>query len=352
MFGCAVIISYSLICSTICMKVKRLGTHPVRLSPLSPDRKWYIGSAIFVVVAIYMRMSGWLISRRDITVALWNHRNQQTFLLGDSIELPWHLSPPLMQGVMWFTLSKNNQVIGIKSSNLDITHYSWEVVIVGTVDQFIGNQAVIDVYATKSADTTLHTKYKQYYQSDHGIYINLTNHPHFIVQTSGDNFVIKDTRLYTDVVTIEPFLCEKSNNLTGCVAISQHLSGNAIDTFVSLHGLIFYKIATDTWQITDGRNHGYILIGEDTIIYQLSTYMMVSDDALIEQLIRSQISNLCTRDGQTMVNIKRFEIRKQNNNTFAIIHGNTKNRNEAICQIRIDATDHELDLILVNVIKL
>ena len=334
------------------MKVKRLGTHPTRLPHSMIDRKRYMSIGIFLLVVVAVGMSGRLMSWRDSTVALWNSRHHQTFLLGDMVELPWHLSPPLMQGVMWFTLSQNNQVIGIKSSNLDITHSSGEIIVVGTVAQFIGNQPVIDVYATKSTGAMLDAKYKQYYQSDHGIYINLTNHPHFIIQTSWDLLVVKDTRLYTDVATIEPFLCEKSNNLTGCAVLHTTLSGSAMDTFVSLHGLVFYKIATDTWQITDGRNHGYTIMGNDNNMYQLSTHIKISDDALIEQLIRSQISNLCTYRGQTMVNIKHFDIRKQNNNTFAIIHGNTKNRNEAICQIRVDATDHELHLFLVNVIKL
>lgn len=191
---------------------------------------------------------------------------------------------------------------------------------------------------------------------DFGLQIDLSDSPNHFVDLDSDNAVlIKDLRTFRTVMKIRSFLCDRRVDNTNCGKIVWEWEvQKKYDNFISLQSLNFFKLNQKERFVDDKQGRGYqITVTDDNTMYQLSEYIWLLWKDWIGWKIYDRLSSLCTNNEFTMTQSESFELKKSNNNWFAIIKGKSDKWETIQCEIYLDDSSKQgVNFELINILPL
>ena len=314
---------------------------------------WY---GILGIIAFVFLMNGVLSKWVDFVTNTITSTPQ--YQKGDPIKLEGEILQGQANGLVSFEDGEGNNR-WLKSNELDIIKYKGKAVIEGSIgNSEIDQTFIIEVRnILKVLDSSVGTKIITKYMSlDNNLQIDLTNNTNYFVDLDlTGSILIKDLRTFRPVMKITPFECmvELANQDCGKI-VYEGDKQNKFDTFLSLYSLKYYKINDGLWFLDSKEWRGYHLATTaDTSMYQLSEYISFLDKARIKDEINARLGALCTNPTFTMVSSDAIDVKKTNNNWFAIVKGRGMKDEEIQCELYLDDSNkQEVKFELRNIIPL
>lgn len=254
-------------------------------------------------------------------------------------------------------IDKNQRHRFLKSSDLNLTAFSWKSIIVGRIDESsIEWNFVIDVNTIYQVMANTWSKLNTKYISiDQWLYITLQDPNFFIDIDNYNNVIIKDLRTFRPALKIQSFACDRKFEDKNCGQLIREAENKKrFDNFISANSLKYYKI-NDAIRFTDDKNGKWyhITVTNDAILYQLSEYISIINKDRINWRIYDKLSTLCANNEFTMTQAENIEIKKANNNRFAIIQGKSSKDEKIQCEVYLDDTSKQIiNFELVNILPL
>jgi hypothetical protein len=265
---------------------------------------------------------------------------------GDSVKLEGEILQGQVNGLISFEDSDGTNR-WLKSKDLDIIKYKGKAVIEGYIDNSeIDENFVIEVNKIyKILDPSTGPKIITKYMSlDNNLQIDLSNNSNYFVDLDlSGSILIKDLRTFRPIMKITPFTCmtEIANQDCGKI-VYEGDKQNKFDTFLSLYSLKYYKINEGLWFVDNKEGKGYHLATTaDTSMYQLSEYISFLNKDRVASEINARLSTLCTDTDYTMKESTNIELKKTNNNWFAIVKGLSQKDENIQCEIYLDDTSKQ-----------
>lgn len=278
------------------------------------------------------------------------------YAVWQQIELPWIMSKVRPDWLVWFDDKRWNYRF-LKSSDLDLSRYKWELVVAWTISDTAvdGNYTILvdTIYQTlQSSGNNLNTKYINISQ---WLYIEVNDPNYFIDLDKLNNVIIKDLRTFRPALKIESFLCDRKQENKNCgQLIRESDTKKRFDSFISSNSTKFYKINDSTWFTDDKQWKWYHITSiNDASLYHLSEFITIINKDWIAWKIYDRLSTLCHNEEFTMTQAENLEVRQANGNWFAIIKGKSTKSEDIQCEIYLDdSTKQWIKFELVNILPL
>ncbi len=278
------------------------------------------------------------------------------YAIGQSVELEWQMKSVRSNGYIEF-LDNNQRHRFLKSSDLNLSAFSWKSVIVWTINESsIEWNYIIDVSTVYQVLTNSWSKLNTKYMNiDKWISITLQDPNFFVDIDNYDNIIIKDLRTFRPALKIQSFACDRKFEDKNCGQLIREAENKKkFDNFISANSLKYYKI-NDTTRFTDDK-YGkwyHVTVSNDAVLYQLSEYISIINKDRINWKIYDKLSTLCINNEFTMTQAENIELKKANNNRFAIIQGKSSKEEKIQCEVYLDDTSKQwVNFELVNILPL
>lgn len=279
--------------------------------------------------------------------------------IGTQVQLEWEIGSSQINGMTAF-VDTNNTEWSLKSNDLDVSKYKGKSVIQGKISDFwIDGNYVIDVtkifQIIKNDESKL---VKKYATIDAGIQIDLSdNADYFIDLDTQNNIIIKSISTFRPVFKITPFLCDWQKDETNCGKIVrewENLPELMENSFISLQSLKFYKTKNGTRFVDDKQGKGYtITVSDDNLMYSVSEYIGLLWKDWINWKIYDRLSSRCVNEEFVMTTSEWIDIKKMNNNRFAIIKWKSDKWASIQCEIFLDdSSKQSVNFEMVNILPL
>ena len=274
---------------------------------------------------------------------------------GDTIKLEWEIIQGQNNGLISFIDSVWSKR-WLKSKDLDIIKYKGKAVIEGKIDNSeIDENYMIEVnriykIIDPATDPKIITKYMSL---DNNLQINLSKNTNYFVDLDlSGSILIKDLRTFRPVMKITPFECDTRIANQDCGKIVYEWDKlNKFDTFLSLFSLKYYKINEGLWFVDSKEWRWYHLATTtDASMYQLSEYISFLNKERLGSEINARLGMLCANPEHTMKETTNIELKKTNNNWFAIVKGIGMKDEKIQCEVYLnDSNKQNINFELRNV---
>lgn len=231
---------------------------------------------------------------------------------------------------------RGTDVIGVKSTSINLNNYVWDIEIVGEIIDFEKWMPVVDVAIIKLAKPWLVIKGNSYLFIKDLILFDFTDQAQLSANKSGKNITIYFNK--DSAFDVERFLCSKILQDKDCNSIIEGYLSSQKEFFNSDAGYTFYKHATKTRAVFDGNIFGYMFknITDDTILDISDMVKIVNKDFIVENkgdLIKEKCAN--AEDSLNTIEFSRVGF---NDPYFLMIsvEGTTKNKKKFTCNITFD----------------
>lgn len=277
--------------------------------------------------------------------------------IGNEIELQGTLGKWDISWLMWFKDTHGRQR-SLKSNDIDITHYSWEVIIQGLIEwTMIDGTYIIKVntlYKVLSNNQPqLMTRFLDLWV---WLQIDVSSDPNYFIDIDiHNNILIKDIRSFRPVMKIHPFLCDRKQEDLNCGQLIREWDmKKKFDNFISLQSLKYYKINQWIWFVDDKLGKWYHLtVSDDQTMYELSKYIGLLSKDRVSNKIYDRLNTLCSNNEFTMTQSESLDLKQANGNRFAIIKWKSSQWEPIQCELFIDDTSRStITFELMNILPL
>lgn len=278
--------------------------------------------------------------------------------IGRDVQIEGELGESIWNGMLKF---QQGELMSraVKSKVVDLSKYQWKGILQGKIEAVMSDgRYVLDVERVyQIIDTNKPNIKKKYYDIDLGIYVDTSDDENYFVDTDQQsNIFLKDLRTFRPAARITQFWCDGGGWNKDCAKIVREgeTRKKQEDSFISLNGLKYYKLSDGNRFIDDKQGRGYnITVTDDRTMYYLSRFVFLLDKQYISGKIYDRLTDLCKDNELIMTYSDSFELRKTNNNWFAILKWKTGAWDLVQCELFLDdGSKQGLNIEFMNMIPL
>jgi len=287
----------------------------------------------------------------------WLFAKQVRYAVGQQVQLEWELGQSIGNGLLEFKQA-NEKSWWVKSKVIDLTRYAGKTIVQWIiVDSTADERYIVDVARVyQIIDSSKPNLLTKYYDIWLWLYLDVSDDENYFLDTDEQqNIFVKDIRIFRPTMKITQFRCDDKQSDTDCVGIIQTAEKQwTYDTFISLNGLRYVKVAEGKRFVDDKQGRGYhIAVSNDKAMYYLSRFVFLLDKQYISWKIYDRLDTICKDNELTMAIPESFELKTLNNNWFAIIKGKTAAWASVQCELFLDdSSKQNLNIQLANMLPL
>lgn len=273
------------------------------------------------------------------------HDTSLSFLLWSSVELSGSIQAngDLVSYTHTLTLADMN-IVGLKSRVIDLTTYTWEVTIQGTVEKQFKDIYIIEVSAVSGALASSWVN-GQLLWSGSGIFIRhawiylpAQFGEKYLLLNQWENGSFNVQNIATNqLITVSYFACTASDPNKNCTQLQQNIAASAEKTVSTSYGTVLYKLEGITsWFFANGNNYGYFIndVPEQEVLAITDAFILPNDYYLQQQLL-SKIQSLCTDGTTSLTTITTRNLSRDANGLTVQLQWTTLD-GSATCKIALD----------------
>ena len=297
---------------------------------------------ILIVIFLFYKIKHFLAAPAQEEVWTWEVFSGQqvgSYKKWDRIRFAGSLSVDNHFPLYTHTIIRGADVIGVKSTSINLNNYVWNLEIVGEIIDFDKNLPIVDVAIVKLAKPWLIIKWNSYLFVKDLLLFDFTDQPQLSADKSGKNITINFNKEL--VFNVERFLCSKILQDKDCNYIIESYLSSQKEFFNTEAWYTFYKHATKTWAVFDGNIFGYMFKNiEDDTILDISNMVKIVNKDFVVQNKKDIIKEKCRNADDAL---KTIEFSKVGFNDpyflMATVEGTTKNKKQFTCNITFDLWD-------------
>lgn len=290
----------------------------------------------FLLFKNFDRMSNWFSSSIEATTG---------FEIGQTVSLSGMLQAngDLISYTHTLTMA-DASIVGLKSKTLDLSLYTGNVDIQGTVEKEINSMFIVEVLSVSWALATTWTTGQSLwsgsgiYIPQAGIYLPAEFGQKYMVLNQWENEVLKVQNIATNqVISINYFACKKTDPNKNCSQLQQNIWSTAEKTVSTSRGDILYKLEWVTsWFFTNGDFYGYFIndIPEQEVI-DVANALILPTDFYVQNSLLSKIQTLCADGSTSLTQITTHALGMDLNGLIINLQGTTAD-GSATCKAFVD----------------
>lgn len=229
--------------------------------------------------------------------------------------------------------NKNWEIIFLKSSNINLNKYIWELEIYWEIIDHKGNSPIIEVSSIKFPEQSLIIKNNIYFFVKDMLYLDFTNQPDLSAKKDDKEIQIfyKDEK----ISNIERFLCNRVLRQKDCNYLIEDYWATQKENFDSYRWYTYYKHWTGLRTVFDGTMFGYIFkdIEVDNMLSLSNIIRIVDKNFVLENKIET-IKETCAKNWEIIEKFNTSSIQYDDDNKIHIIIESQKSKNS--CKITFD----------------
>jgi hypothetical protein len=226
---------------------------------------------------------------------------------------------------------------GLKSSVLDMSTYrDMDVMIRGTVVDFVGKMPILNVISLVPTDNTLLTgNVDGEYFNKAGVLIESSAASSYSFQSiEGDQLVFADS--LGNELSIEFFACTTDGGSKDCGFMKKSFANTASSSFVGRDGDMWLNLPqTTTWFGNNDDRFGYRTydVDQNALNDVLKNVRFINDDYIAKNIL-PEIKDLCRSIDHTLLLIDEYEV-LYGNTTSLVIMGSDAEDNLLTCTVQV-----------------
>ena len=230
------------------------------------------------------------------------------YYIDESIRTQWEITRSSWSLEFTHVLTTDTgDTIALKSADLNLFDYGWEVQIKWVVVDFADDQPIVqvaEIITTLVDQNTWNQDQAQAntlfnYVPDAGIAIDLSSTPSYSINNQDDSIVIVDNdwQQWDDnnvVLSITPFVCNSADGLQDCDGIKSSFEITNPESFTTSNWVTLTNMTeTSNWMMFQWNMGYYVRPVGGTSITDFADLLSFFDDDILSQEIRDEASTSC-----------------------------------------------------------
>ena len=228
------------------------------------------------------------------------------YYIDESIRTQWKISRSSWSLEFTHVLATDDgNTIALKSADLNLFDYGWEVQIKWVVVDFADDQPIVQVAEIISTLVDQNTwnqdeANEQFrYLQDSGIAIDLSSTPSYSINNQDDSILLVDTswQLWDDnnvVLSITPFVCNNADGLQDCDGIKDSFKITNPESFTTSNWVTLSNMPeTSNWMMFQWNMGYYVRPVGGTSITDFADMILFLDDDTLSQEIKDKANTSC-----------------------------------------------------------
>ncbi|MCX6825330.1 MAG: hypothetical protein NTY80_03830 [candidate division SR1 bacterium] len=313
----------------------------------APKKSVSLFTLVLVIVCTFV-LAFLLFRNYDSITNFFSARIESTtgFQIGQAISLSGILKAngDLISYSHTLTLS-DTTVVGIKSRTLDLSLYTGNIDIQGTVEKELNSIYIIEVSvvsgslaSTGSSQQVLLGSGSGIYISQAGIYLPAEFGTKYVLLNQGENGVLRVQNIITNqILVIGYFACRKTDPNKDCAQLQKNIGPSAEKVVPISYENKLYKLeGVSSWFFTNGNYYGYFIndVPEQEAI-DLANAFILPNQSYVTNVLLSKIQSLCTDGNTSLTQVTTSSLGMDLNGLIINIQGPTSD-GSATCKVFID----------------
>lgn len=250
-------------------------------------------------------------------------------------------------------ITNKGETFGLKSKNIDLYTFSWQVQLKGEITDFKNDLAIINVSEIIDGDKILDEDNEETNQTgggnadyyafkNDGIGFDLSISEGYTVEKQWDEIMLIDLQSENQpktVLTISPFACTPGDGLKDCSVLKKRLENANSESFVSGPWIKFYHLSETTTRVSfnDNIHYGYYLSpNNENNFATFANLMSMLDESTIKNAIEKKLTNICKNIDYTMTSIDDISYdRQENASVIAHLKSIADDNSKMTCKVNV-----------------
>lgn len=297
-----------------------------------------------------MLLCVWLIACRKLFRAPvnleWIESVSETISLWQEVCLEWELKADWDFTTHTHTLNDANYgLVGVKSSELNLSDYVWLVQLTWIVEKFNQEMPIVRVIQLSGTLTDSDEETDIVLDENSGVYILWawiqflpSFFDEYVLLNDWENGEIQIQNIESwEEIVIDYFRCNASDPNKNCKWLSETFANNAAQSFVTSEWDIYYKQSeVQSWFVANGDWWG-IFINDvpDDVVFELKDLIKFANQTNMNEWLKSRAARICQWSWEKMQNIQDSNIALKQEWLVVTISGEWKEK-QMECQILVD----------------
>jgi hypothetical protein len=214
-------------------------------------------------------------------------------------------------------------VLWLKSRNLNLADYQWNVWVKWTIEKLVGDVFVVEVsnisWEVVSQNTWSMSTGK--YLSEAWIFLDTNFFDSYSLESKSDSKIVVKNLETNQPITISYFKCNSYNPDQNCRVLNETFSQTSEKDFTTSNWVGFYKLQlTNSWYFANDNLFWYFINdAPEADIMKLADYIILPNKSYVNDNIMPNISNICAKWSIRLEKSSSFEIKLDNNNLIALV---------------------------------
>lgn len=297
-----------------------------------------------------MLLCVWLVACRKLFRAPvnleWIESVSETISLWQEVYLEWELKADWDFTTHTHTLNDANYgLVGVKSSELNLSDYVWLVQLTWIVEKFNQEMPIVRVIQLSGTLTDSDEETDIVLDENSGVYILWawiqflpSFFDEYVLLNDWENGEIQIQNIESwEEIVIDYFRCNASDPNKNCKWLSETFANNAAQSFVTSEWDIYYKQSeVQSWFVANGDWWG-IFINDvpDDVVFELKDLIKFANQTNMNEWLKSRAARICQWSWEKMQNIQDSNIALKQEWLVVTISGEWKEK-QMECQILVD----------------
>jgi len=260
--------------------------------------------------------------------------------------LEWELKADWDFTTHTHTLNDTNYgLVGVKSSELNLSDYVWLVQLTWIVEKFNQEMPIVRVIQLSGTLTDSDEETDIVLDENSGVYILWawiqflpSFFDEYVLLNDWENGEIQIQNIESwEEIVIDYFRCNASDPNKNCKWLSETFANNAAQSFVTSEWDIYYKQSeVQSWFVANGDRWG-IFINDvpDDVVFELKDLIKFANQTNMNEWLKSRAARICQWSWEKMQNIQDSNIALKQEWLVVTISGEWKEK-QMECQILVD----------------